>query len=141
MKTEFRQERCGQRRDVRDHTLGRHSAKSLGSSAEGFFASADAFGNRPALSKVNSEHAPVLRFQGATMTTDQRVLKLRAGGYTPIQIAERLGITVSHVKLILSSTKENHIEPIQFPCVSKCTPATEGISIYRPEAVVFGAAA
>jgi len=40
------------------------------------------------------------------MTTDQRVLKLWAGGYNSVQITERLGITVSHVMLILSSTYE-----------------------------------
>jgi DNA-binding NarL/FixJ family response regulator len=46
------------------------------------------------------------------MTTDQRVLKLWAKGYSSIQIAEQLGIAVSHVNLILGPTIEHHSEPI-----------------------------
>ena len=64
------------------------------------------FGIRLAQSEVDAGHVSVLVFQGATMTTDQRVLKLWAGGYGSAQIAERLGITVAHVKLILSSLDE-----------------------------------
>jgi DNA-binding CsgD family transcriptional regulator len=41
------------------------------------------------------------------MTADQQVMKLWAGGHSPLQIAIRLGITVSHVNLILSPTLEN----------------------------------
>jgi hypothetical protein len=43
------------------------------------------------------------------MTTDQRVLKLWAGGCNSVQITERLGITVSHVKLILSSEPQTAV--------------------------------
>jgi hypothetical protein len=42
------------------------------------------------------------------MTADQQVRKLWAGGYSPLEIALRLSITVSHVNLILSPTFENH---------------------------------
>lgn len=42
------------------------------------------------------------------MTADQQVMKLWAGGYNPLQIAERLSMTVSRVNLILSPALENH---------------------------------
>jgi DNA-binding CsgD family transcriptional regulator len=42
------------------------------------------------------------------MTADQQVMKLWAGGYSALQIALRLSITVSHVNLILSPTLESH---------------------------------
>ena len=42
------------------------------------------------------------------MTADQQVIKLWAGGYSPLQIALRLSITVSHVNSILTPTLENH---------------------------------
>jgi hypothetical protein len=41
------------------------------------------------------------------MTADQQVRKLWAGGYSPLEIALRLSITVSHVNSILSPTLEN----------------------------------
>ena len=75
------------------------------------------------------------------MTTDQRVLKLWAGGYSSIEIAERLGITVSHVTLIVSSTIGDRTEQIQSSLVSRVTCATEQLSPYGPQTAAFRAAA
>ena len=58
---------------------------------------------RVSLSKLESSS-----MEETPMTADQQVMKLWAGGYNPLQIAERLSMTVSRVNLILSPALENH---------------------------------